>query len=279
MPHLSIVSSVFNPALNLTAWIGRFLIKLAVYFSEIGKLTAATFRAMSTSPPRIKLCCEQAVSIGLHSQLLIIVTGVFTGAVFAVQMYFAFSGYGLGTTVGAVVSITVCRELAPVLTALMISGRVGTAMAAQIGNMKSTQQIDALQCMGVSPVEYLVAPRLIGMLISAPILNTITMGCGLISSHLIAVYLFEVPAEWYGYQTWINTNVSDLSIGIIKGIIFGAITVFVACHQGLKATGGTDGVSTAIKNSVVSTALLIVTVNLFLSLALNVIFPLELKNY
>ncbi|MDF1755792.1 MAG: ABC transporter permease [Verrucomicrobiales bacterium] len=266
-------------SMNPVATFGRYLIGITTYLADLGKFAVTSFYTLSTSKPRIKLCCEQAVSIGLQSQLLIIVTGIFTGAVFAAQMYFAFSGYGLGTTVGAVVSITVCRELAPVLTGLMISGRVGTAMVAQIGGMKSSQQVDALKCMGVDPVEYLVVPRLTGMLISSPILNVIAMGCGIISSQYIAVYLFKVPSEWYSYQTWINTNIPDMIIGITKGVFFGVIVVLVACHQGLRTPGGTDGIGKAIKSSVVATALIVVIMNLFLSLALNLFFPLHLKNY
>ncbi|MDF1816012.1 MAG: ABC transporter permease, partial [Verrucomicrobiales bacterium] len=267
-----------EPSLEPVVLFGRGLIWLGRYFCSLGKLMSGTFFAMISSPPRIKLWLEQAVSIGLQSQLLIVVTGAFTGAVFAAQMYFAFSGYGLGTTVGAVVSISVCRELAPVLTALMISGRVGTAMTAQIGAMKSTQQIDALRCMGVNPVEYLVVPRFAGMLLTAPILNVMAMGCGILASHVIAVSLFRIPSGWYGYQTWLNTNLPDLAIGMIKGLFFGTVVVFVACHQGLKTEGGTDGIGKAIKSSVVATALIVVIMNLFLSLGLNLIFPLELRN-
>ena len=207
------------------------------------------------------------------------VTGAFTGAVFAAQMSFAFSEFGLGTMVGAVVSVSTCRELGPVLTALMLSGRVGSAMAAQIGTMKVTDQIDALRCMGVSPVEYLVVPRFLGIMVATPILSAISIICGILASQFIAVFLFTVPSEWYSYQTWINTGLVDIMIGMIKGIFFCGIIVFVSCHEGLKTEEGNEGVGKATTSAVVISSLLVVVSNLFLTLILNYFFPLHLKNF
>lgn len=275
MGRLGTLSALFEPL----AWLGRFQIRLVAHFVEVSQLAAKAFFLMFQSRPRFKLCVEQVFTMGLSSMLLVVVTGMFTGAVFAAQMYFAVSNFGLKTTVGAFASLTICRELGPVLGGLMISGRVGSAMVAQIGNMKSTQQIDALHCMGVNPIEYLVVPRLTSMLITAPILIAMTMGWGIVASHLIAVYLLDIPSEWYRYQTWVNTDIPDLTIGIIKGVLFGVIIVIVSCHQGLNASGGTNSVSRAIQNAVVTSAIWIVISNLFLSLILNQIFPLELKVY
>lgn len=259
--------------------LGRFLIGIITHIGSLAKLAGTTIFFIGVSKPRPKLVIEQIFSIGFTSQILVIITGTFTGAVMAAQMYFAFKGYGLGTTVGAMVSITVCRELAPVLAALMISGRAGTVITAQIANMKTNQQIDALHCMGVNPIEYLVAPRLIAMLVSAPILTAIATACGLLASHFMAACVFQIPAEWYRYHAWVNTDISDFFVGSVKSIFFGAVIVFVACNLGLKSDRGSDGVGRAIKNSVVLASIWIVVTNLFLSLALNYFFPLELQAF
>ena len=213
---------------------------------------------MLTSKPRLKLFAREAAKIGIGSLPIIIVTGTFTGAVFAAQMSFAFSEYGLGTTVGAVVSVSICRELGPVLTALMLSGRVGSAMAAEIGTMKVSDQIDALRSMGVNPVEYLVVPRVLACIVATPILSAISIVCGILASQFIAEYLFQVPAVWYDYQTWVNTDLVDIMIGIIKGYLFCGIIAFVSCHQGLNTEGGTEGVGKSTTAAMVISSLLVV---------------------
>ncbi len=264
--------------IHFLSFLGRPVLDLFRYFGRLFFLLGETFVALF-SRPRLRLVAGQVVSIGLGSQPVIIVTGAFTGAVFAAQMYFAFSGYGLGTTVGAVVSVAICRELGPVLAALMVSGRVGAAMAAQIGTMKVTDQIDALRTMGVDPVEYLVVPRFLGMTLSMPVLLAETIGFGLLASHLLVVHLFHVPEAWYGYQTWLNTNLEDLLIGAIKSLIFGAIIVLVSCDQGFRTRFGTSGVGKATTAAVVSSSLLVVMSNLFLTLILNQFFPLRIIAY
>ena len=257
-------------------FLGRSVIAFFGYFGELTRLAMETFASVLTKRPRLKILGEQLVSIGLGSQTVIIVTGAFTGAVFAAQMFFAFNDFGMGTTVGAVTSISICRELGPVLTGLMLSGRVGAAMAALIGTMKVTDQVDALRVMGVHPVEYLVAPRFLGMMISMPILLAEAIGIALLASHIIAVYLFHVPSAWYGHQTWINTNPVDFLIAFIKGTVFGMIIVFVSCHHGFKTKNGTSGVGKATTTAMVSSSLLIVISNLFLTLILNKFFPLKM---
>src|SRR5213079_3287080 len=136
---------------------------------------------------RWKLFLNQVVEIGLLSQLVVIITGGFTGAVFSAQTFFQFNKLGMGSAVGAVVSVSLCRELAPVLTALMVAGRVGAAMSAEIGTMKVTEQIDALRALAVYPVDYLVVPRALAMMVSMPLLTAECIGFGIIASYLIAI--------------------------------------------------------------------------------------------
>src|SRR5512133_2305464 len=177
--------------------IGARLIAFVRYLGEVVLLAADTFRSVFTRRLRWRLFLEQIVEIGLLSQLVVIVTGGFTGAVFAAQTYFQFNKIGMGSATGAVVSVAICRELAPVLSALMVSGRVGAAMSAEIGTMKVTEQIDALRALAVYPIDYLVVPRTLAMMVSMPLLVAECIAFGILAGYLVAVYLLDVNGPYY----------------------------------------------------------------------------------
>src|SRR5438128_11255849 len=149
--------------------LGAPLLSFSQYLGELVLLAAETFRSIFTHKLRWRLFLNQVVEIGLLSQLVVVITGAFTGAVFSAQTYFQFNKLGMGSAVGAVVSVAICRELGPVLTALMVTGRVGASMSAEIGTMKVTEQIDALRALAVHPTEYLVVPRALAMMVSMPL--------------------------------------------------------------------------------------------------------------
>ena len=155
------------------------------------------FVLLFTHRLRWRLFLQQIVEIGLLSQVVVMVTGGFTGAVFAAQTYFQFNKIGMGSATGAVVSVAICRELAPVLSALMVSGRVGAAMSAEIGTMKVTEQIDALRALAVYPVDYLVVPRALAMMISMPLLTAECIGFGIVASYLIAIVFLDINGTYY----------------------------------------------------------------------------------
>src|ERR1700756_4960459 len=171
--------------------LGAAFVRFVNYLGEIVLLAVDTFRSLLAHCFPWKLFLNQIVEIGLLSQLVVVITGGFTGAVFSAQTYFQFHKIGMGSAVGAVVSVSLCRELGPVLTALMVAGRVGAAMAAEIGTMKVTEQIDALRAMAVHPVDYLVLPRFIAMMISMPLLIAESVTFALFAAYLVAVYGFE----------------------------------------------------------------------------------------
>ena len=156
--------------------VGAIVLSFFTYLGELVLLAGDTFRSAFTYKLRWKLFLRQMVDIGLLSQLVVIITGGFTGAVFAAQTFFQFNKLGIGSSVGAVVSVALCRELGPVLTGLMVAGRVGAAMSAEIGTMKVTEQIDALRALAVHPVDYLVVPRMLAMIISMPLLVAEAIG-------------------------------------------------------------------------------------------------------
>src|SRR5437870_9710250 len=177
--------------------LGRPLIRFVQYLGEVVMLAADTFHSLFAHRLRWKLFLNQIVEIGLRSQLVVVITGAFTGAVFAAQTFFQFNKLGMGSAVGAVVSVSICRELGPVLTALMVTGRVGAAMSAEIGTMKVTEQIDALRALAVHPVDYLVVPRALAMMVSMPLLVGECIGFGIAAGYFVAIFLLDVNATYY----------------------------------------------------------------------------------
>src|SRR6266850_3172773 len=177
--------------------IGAPLVAFVRYLGELVLLAADTFRSAFTHRLRWRLFLQQMVEIGLLSQVVVMVTGGFTGAVFAAQTYFQFNKIGMGSATGAVVAVAICRELAPVLSALMVSGRVGAAMSAEIGTMKVTEQIDALRALAVYPIDYLVVPRALAIMISMPLLVAECIGFGILTGYLTAVHLLGINGPYF----------------------------------------------------------------------------------
>lgn len=254
---------------------GRLFLRFLRYMGQLAALLGELRHPLARGAIRFKLVAQQIVSIGYGSQTVVIVTGAFTGAVFTFQMYGKLKEYGGESSVGIIVSIALCRELGPVLSGLMVAGRVGAAMAADIGTMKVTEQIDALRVMGVHPVDYLVLPRIVAMLISMPLLVAESIVFGLVASYLVAVHGFGVPHAWYWPRTLEHTDMRDLSCGMIKGLVFGLIITVVSCHQGLRAENGAVGVGIGTTRAVVISSLVLLVINLFLSILLNNFFPLS----
>lgn len=253
--------------------IGRTTLLALTYLGELGILTAETITAMFVAPIRWKLALQQIIEIGARSQIVVAVTGAFTGAVFAAQIFFQFHRFGMDSAVGSVASLALFRELGPTLTALMVSGRVGAAIAAEIGTMKVTEQIDALRSLGVHPIDYLVVPRSIAMMVSMPLLVAEACAFGIVASYIIAIPMLGVAEAPYMRNLITYTHNSDIAIALIKGFVFGVIIVCVSCHEGLQTANGAAGVGRAPTRAVVISSLAILGMNLVLTFALNIIFP------
>lgn len=259
---------------GLVRFLGAWMIQFAQTAGKVGFLALETLASPVEGKIRFGLIGQQLVRIGFGSQFVVVMTGAFVGAVFAAQTYFAFNQVGLETAVGSVVSLAMCRELGPIMTAIMVTGRVGAAMTAEIGAMKVTEQIDALRALAVHPVDYLVFPRFIGMLISMPLLIAEAVGFGLLAAYLVIVKGFGVPGAFYMYHLKVNTSLNDVGIGMIKGGIFAFIIVFICCQNGLAVTSGGAGVGKHTTESVVASSLCILVINFFLSILLNHFFPI-----
>src|SRR3989441_7097987 len=214
---------------RILTWLGAIFVRFIRYLGEIVLLAADTFRSIFTHPIRWRLFLNQVVEIGLLSQLVVVITGAFTGAVFSAQTYFQFNKIGMGSAVGAVVSVAICRELGPVLTALMVTGRVGAAMSAEIGTMKVTEQIDALRALAVYPTDYLVVPRALAMMISMPLLVAECIAVGVAAGYFIAIFLLEINGTYYMANMVRWTRNRDIIMGLSKAFCFGILIVFISC--------------------------------------------------
>jgi phospholipid/cholesterol/gamma-HCH transport system permease protein len=215
------------------------------------------------------LLIRQIDFIGAKSVPVVIITGGFIGAVFAAQCEFQFKSLGMSSGVGPVVAIAMCRELGPVLCALMIAGRVGSAMAAELATMKITEQIDALRALAVYPTEYLIVPRFLGTLLSLPILVGLAILCGIGAGYYVAVDVLDIPGVYYWNNTVKYTHGKDIWIGLVKGFFFGLIIILVGCNKGLTAAQGAEGVGVATTEAVVDAFIIVLIANFFFTFLLN----------
>jgi phospholipid/cholesterol/gamma-HCH transport system permease protein len=257
----------------MIASLGRAALSFLQYLGELVLLMWETCVSIVVAPIRWKLLMRQIVEIGWRSQMVVLVTGAFTGAVLTAQTFFQFSRLGMKSAVGSVVAVAMFRELGPVLSALMVSGRVGASIAAEIGTMKVTEQIDALRSLGVHPTDYLVVPRVLALVLSMPLLVAECVAMSVISSYLVGVYVLDISGPYHIANTLRYAGARDIKMALTKGLVFAIVIAFVACHQGLNAKEGAVGVGRAPTEAVVIGSLSILVLNFFLTFALNIFFP------
>jgi phospholipid/cholesterol/gamma-HCH transport system permease protein len=214
----------------------------------------------------------QVYFAGVKSQSVVLITGAFTGMVLGAQTYFQFHKVKMDTATLAVVSVSMCSELGPVLTGLMVAGRVGAAIAAELGTMRVTEQIDALRTLATHPVDYLVVPRLLAMQIAMPLLTAESIAVGIGAGYFVGVYLLGIDPVYLWYNMLKYTSTEEVIIGLIKSVVFGGIVAFVGCYKGLYCGEGAEGVGRATTEAVVYSSITILISNFFLTLTLGQIF-------
>jgi len=241
-------------------------------FNAVGEYSALiyqTFVTMLKKPPGWALLRDQFHSIGVLSLNVVAITGASTGIVLAAQSFYQLSNKGLAGVTGIMVAKAMITELGPVLTALMVTGRVGSAMCAELGTMRVTEQIDALRSMAVNPLRYLIAPRFIASLIMVPLLTMFSIILGILGGFAIAHLFFGMSSSNYFDPMPIHVTSFDLFTGIIKSFFFGILIVTICCYKGLKTTGGAEGVGKSTTNSVVVTYVWILISDFLLTMMLN----------
>ncbi|MGJ8725396.1 MAG: MlaE family ABC transporter permease [Roseibacillus sp.] len=260
--------------MRVFAQIGELFFGLLRYLGELALLAAQVGESILKGKKRWPQFFRQIAEIGYRSQPVVIITGGFTGAVLAAQALFQFKLVGMETLAGGLVSAAMLRELGPTITGLMLAGRVGSSMAAEIGTMKVTEQIDALRSMAVHPIDYLVTPRVMAMVISIPLLLTQSVVCGIFASYLVGVPLFHVEEAIWWENVRKYSSLDDVKVALFKGLVFGLLIVVISCHQGLKASNGAVGVGRGTTNAMVFSSLAILIANFLLSMIMQLIFPL-----
>lgn len=242
-----------------------FLERVGEYFSLIAEVLVATLKR----PPAWTLIREQLYNIGVMSFTVVAITGFTTGFVLAAQSFYQLGEKGMAAITGVLVAKSMLTELGPILTAFMVTGRVGSAMCAELGTMKVTEQIDALKSMAINPNRYLIAPRFIAGTFMVPLLTLFSSVMGIFGGYLIAVYLFHLSPSVYFTPMQAHIKTFDLATGCIKSLVFGIILVTVCCYRGMKTSGGAAGVGKATTQSVVVSYVLILVSDFFLTVALN----------
>lgn len=241
---------------------------------ETTLLAARALGRMFHHPSYTKETITQMDIIGVGSLTIVILTGFFTGGVLTLQTFPTLKYYGAQDQTGRLVALSLVRELGPVLTALMVTGRVGSAISAELGSMSVSQQIDAMRALGTDPVRKLVAPRLIALLVTLPLLTVIADVVGIGGGWAVAIGLYNQSSMTYLTAVRDGITADDIIGGAIKPIVFGLIIATVACRQGLKTEGGTVGVGRSTTTAVVMASILVIIADFFLAKALQVILGL-----
>ncbi len=234
-------------------WLKGPVLSVQEFFLLLGRAFRNIFRA----PHYGADIALQMDSIGVGSLLIVVLTGAFSGAVMALQMSRALATYGQVGRTGMVVSITLVRELGPVLTALMMAGRNSSGIASELGSMKVTEQIDAMRALGTDPVQKLVTPRLIATAFMQPLLTVIADFVGLVGGWLISILYLNLTTLQYWTSAWRALEWNDVAQGLLKPLVFAVVISIVGCYYGLRTVGGTQGVGRSTTQAVVAAAVLI----------------------
>ena len=252
------MSSVFG-------YIGVHLIRFLQESGRITMLFGQTLLWVFRRPFDVREPLSQMEEIGVRSIPVVVITAAFTGMVLALQSFTGFRRFHAETLVGTVVALSVTRELGPVLTGLMVSGRVGSAMAAELGTMRVTEQIDALHTLATNPIKYLIVPRFLASLVMFPILVVFADIIGIMGGYFVSVTVLGTNPTIYWSRTWDYLELNDIYSGLLKACVFGMIMATISCYQGFYTEGGAEGVGKATTRAVVLSSLLILISNYFIT--------------
>ncbi|NPA16334.1 MlaE family ABC transporter permease [Persephonella sp.] len=242
--------------------------KIKTFVEHVGEATILFIRTIIITlknPPKIRHILKYMEEIGVTAAPLIAITGFFTGGVLVVETYPTFHKFNAEFLIGALVSLSLSRELSPVLVALLVTARSGSAMAANIGTMRITEQIDALEVMAVNPIRYLIAPRLIAALIMVPALTILSYASGLIGGYFVGTYLYSINPYLFVEKMKDLTELHDIFGGLYKSAAFAVVITIVACYFGYITKGGAEGVGKSTTTAVVVASVLILILDYFLT--------------
>ena len=241
---------------------------ITVFIIETGKIVLLLFSATTwlfRAPFRLQVVLKQMEFVGVNSLPVVLITGAFTGMVLALQSYYGLHKFGGESVVGATVALSMARELGPVITALMVTGRAGSAMAAELGTMRVTEQIDALATMSINPVQYLVMPRVVAGLLMLPVLTALSDFVGILGGYLVGVGFLNINSGIFVARINEMIDLNDIFNGLIKAACFGLILTLIGCYKGYHTSGGAAGVGRATTQAVVLSSVIILISDYFLT--------------
>ena len=251
----------------LQSWVKSALLEVQEYVRLIGRVASA----IVTPPLYYRDIIAQFDSIGVGSLTVVLLAGLFTGMVLALNSGYTLDQFGARSMVGRLISASMVKELGPVLTGLMVSGRVGSGIAAELGSMLVTDQIAALRALGTDPIRKLVAPRVLAGVIMVPILTVLASGIGMVGGWIVTVLQFHVASTIYWSSVTQGLYIQDVWMGVIKPFFLGFTIVTIGCHVGMRTTGGTQGVGNATKLAVVASSVAVIAVDFMVTKVLIVL--------
>ena len=264
---------------GLTGWFvnwvsdwGQLVITAIMAIGDFSLFALRTMTWMFTRLPRRETVWPNFYQVGVSSLPVVALTGTFIGMVLAVQSYFQFRQIGLETRLGGVINMTLVRELGPVLAATMLAGRVGGAMAAELGTMRVTEQIDALSAMGANPIRYLVVPRFLACFFLIPTLTIMADFMGVAGGHFYSVNVLGIDVHHYWHNSAKFVSNFDLFVGLFKSVFFGSAIAMISCYQGFNCQPGAEGVGRASTAAFVYSFVVILVLDLFLGITLDSIY-------
>jgi phospholipid/cholesterol/gamma-HCH transport system permease protein len=238
-------------------WLKSALLEVQEYVLMLGRVA----RGLVTRPFYLRDVIEQFDAIGVGSLTVVLLTGMFTGMVLALQSGLTLDQFGARSMVGRLVSASMVKELGPVLTGLMVAGRVGSGIAAELGSMVVTEQIAALRALGTDPIRKLVLPRILAGLVMVPLLTVVSGGVGMVGGWIVTVTQLQVASSVYWNSVVVGLYIQDVWMGLIKPFFIGFTIVSIGCHVGLRTRGGTQGVGRATTNAVVASSVAVIAVD------------------
>ena len=268
-PHPTPAGGVADWLAGLIATLGSIVLDHVVGIGDVTLFALRTIGWIFVRRQRRDVLLPAFYQIGVLSLPVVALTGLFIGMVLAVQSYAQFKALGLETRRGSVINLSLVRELGPVLAATMLAGRVGSAMAAELGTMRVTEQIDALESMGANPLYYLVVPRFLGCLILIPTLTVMADFMGVLGGYLYSNLVLNIDYHHYWNNSREYVDAFDFLMGIFKSLFFGAAIALVSCHHGFHSEPGAEGVGRAATNAFVHSFVLILVLDLFMGMWLN----------
>ena len=245
--------------------IGRPVMAFVEECGRVVRVTGLGVLRLLLPPYRLRLLVKQCEFVGLQSLSIVIVTGGFTGAVFAIQAAYGFGLFGAESLTGSTVTLSLVRSIGPVFAALMVTGRAGSAMAAEIGTMRVTEQIDALEAMAVDPIEYLVAPRIFAGTVMVPLLSAVFSMVGIVGAYFVGVEMLHINPGAFLDRIYWYCDPEDLLWGLAKSSVFGFVLTVVGCTKGLYVRGGAEGVGRATTEAVVFSSVSILVLDYFIT--------------